>query len=118
LNAPRARRHRTAIITALILGALPMVAYPLVLMANLFQMSEAPGAVRGWHDLGRWYFLLGGLLYPALYVAAFMAAWLAYKRGDSRRALQASWLPAIFLLTLVACFIAFLWVPSPHGPSR
>ena len=81
-----------------------MVAYPLVFMASAMQLSGEAGTIRGVHDLGRWYFIVGGLLYPLFYVAAFMTAWLAYKRGDSSRALRASLLPLVFLLTLVACF--------------
>ena len=112
MSAPQAHPRRTAIIVTLIAGALPMVAYPMLLTASAMQMFGNLSGIRGWHDLARWYFLAGGLLYPVLYVIAFMASWLAYRRGDSRRALKASLLPLVFLLTLVACLAALLQFPA------
>ena len=113
MSDPEAHPHRTAIILVLIAGALPMVVYPMLLTASALQIFGDPAGIRGWHDLARWYFIAGGLLYPILYVIAFMAAWLAYKRGETRRSLQASLLPLVFLLTLVACLSALLWFPAP-----
>lgn len=90
------------------LGALPLLAYPLMLPASLMTLGtpdpNSPPAVLTLVKQG---FCWGSLVYPLMYVGSLVLAGRAAGRGEARGNVAWSALPLLYMLLLAALFQAW-----------
>ncbi len=90
------------------LGTLPLIAYPFVLLANVMSAAAKPepGTSR-LHLIVVRTFLIGTTTYPIVFLLCLFAARRALGRGDLERGLVLSSLPLMEIAAL--CGLLALW---------
>jgi hypothetical protein len=109
---------RLASIASLVLGGLPLVIYPVLLVAGIMSLA---GHRTGDEPLllmaVSYAFLIGSLSYPIVYVCCLVIAVWMGTRGDQRGMLRSSIAPLAFIAVLGV--VAWLWgrLESAYGPG-
>jgi hypothetical protein len=100
---------RAATITALVLGGLPLVAYPFVLVASVMGLAGHRTGNEVWWEVALANtFYLGTIAYPVVYGAGLVVALVMRKRERARAAFVAGVAPIAFLVLLAALAFAGL----------
>jgi hypothetical protein len=103
------RRMRAATIVALVLGGLPLIIYPAVLVASVMGLAGHRTGNEAWWEVALTNtFYLGTIAYPLLYVAGLVFALVMRKRGRPRAGVVASVAPLAFLALLALMAAATL----------
>ena len=96
----------------LLLGGLPLLSYPFVVLASLMGLaSRTTIKVHWFYQLMNKCFLWGTLAYPLVYIPCY---WLAQGTKDSL-SLGYATLPLLFLALLYLCF---RWMDVPSKDQR
>ncbi|MFB2643563.1 hypothetical protein ACE02D_14825 [Shewanella bicestrii] len=97
----------------LLLGGLPLLSYPFVVLASLMGLaSQTSIKVHWFYRLMNKSFLWGTLAYPLVYIPCY---WLARGENSPSSLVYAS-LPILFLALLYLCF-RWMDVPTKNKPS-
>jgi hypothetical protein len=95
------RPMRATTIVALILGGLPLVVYPAVLVASFMGLAGHRTGNEAWWEIALANtFYLGTIAYPLLYIAGLIFALVMRKRERPRAGVVASVAPLAFLALL------------------
>lgn len=108
---------KLAAIGSLVLGALPLLIYPFVLLANVMSFAGTP---TGQETNGQWLvsraFLFGTTLYPIIYLVFAVIGIVNLVRKKSRAALNTSLVPLIYLAFLAVVFAVWA-MPGLFNPQ-
>lgn len=103
----------------LILGGVPLIVYPAVLLASVMSLAGVRTGYEPW--LMRIVvpsFLVGSIIYPLVYIVSIgLVVWAEYQ-GRSLFSLRASVLPLLYLLLLGVLFLAWAWLDRPPPIQR
>src|SRR5215469_1122808 len=100
--------NRNGLILLQVVGALSILPYPVVLIANIMSIA-APGHT--FKTSLPWVLLS---FYPLVWIALYVFAWRAMVRGEVRLAFGLSSIPALACL-LVAGIFVFSWIGFLFG---
>jgi len=97
----------------LLVGGVPLIVYPVVLLANVMALAGQPPAnplplyqqfiVKG--------FLWGATLYPIVYLSCFTKAIGFSRQQDYRRAVITALLPLLYLVGVAMLFAGWAMIP-------
>ncbi len=94
----------------LIVGGLPLLIYPFILLANVMSLAGTQGSTPV--PISQWLaakaFLWSSTLYPLVYLACLIAAIACSRGGDGQKALMLSIAPLAYVGLCVA--LMFLWM--------
>jgi hypothetical protein len=98
---------KIAAIVCLILGALPLIAYPAVIIADVMALSAAGGNLSLPASLPEWlnaYVMIGATIYPVVWLTALVNAIFRIRRANEASAFRFSLLPLAFFASLPLAF--------------
>jgi hypothetical protein len=98
----------------LLLGAAPLLIYPIVLLANVMSLAAQPSSqpVPILLQLSSKAFLWSSTLYPIVYLYYARKAIANSKQGDSRTAVTMSLLPLVYLILVLIFLCAWFATDS------
>jgi len=96
----------------LILGGLPLMIYPFLLVANVMSLAGNPSSepVSLVVQLASQGFLWGSTLYPLVYIPCALIAVLCSFGESDHIAVRFAFMPILYLGAVIACF--FLWLAT------
>jgi hypothetical protein len=98
---------KIATIACLVLGGMPLIVYPGVIVADVMALAASGGHLRLPASLPEWlngYVIIGATIYPAIWVPALVRSILLIRRASEASALRISLIPLAFLVTLPLAF--------------
>jgi hypothetical protein len=98
---------KIAAIVCLVLGAIPLIAYPAVIVADVMALSAAGGNLSAPASLSEWlnaYLIIGATIYPVVWMAALARSIVLIRRASEARAFRVSLIPLAFLASLPLAF--------------
>src|SRR5215469_16172939 len=102
--------NRNGLILLQVVGGLSILAYPVVLLANIMSIA-APG-----HTTARSVPFILLSFYPLVWIALYVISWRAMRHGNVNLAFGLSSIPALACLAVVGIF-AFSWIGFGLGKA-
>jgi hypothetical protein len=104
----RRRLVRIATFIALLVGGLPLLAYPAVLLAGVMSLAgHRTGNEPSMRMAVASVCLIGSLIYPLIYGPCLVAAVATVRRANGRFSCGLSIAPIVYLVVLCACFVVW-----------
>lgn len=108
---------KLAAIGLLVLGALPLIFYPFIFLANVMSFAGTP---TGNETTVQWLvsrtFLVGSMIYPIVYILCAIAVVVQIIRNQGKAALKSGSIPVFYLVFIVGVF--FLWTQTSRASQN
>lgn len=101
---------RVATIGFLILGAIPLVIYPGIIVADVMAIAAAGGHLKAPGSIAEWlnaYIIVGATLYPVVWTLALIRTIAMLRGRNDASAIKSAVIPLVFL-----CTLPLAWVTS------